>query len=249
MIHTASPYELCRCGVVHRASRDELPPFSKRRLRPFDAMFYSNTAKNGMLQWIADHCTHVALHTAYSESGANELASPYARSVITWGTPASGLLDYTGTPPAWTVPASTGLVPWVSGWNSATIGGGTIYFMVPLGGESIQPCSVETNTDGSANDIFCKGHNLPTGKPVVFWPSSGFALPSGITKGNVYYVITSGLATNSLRVSTALNGTAVDIADTGAPWNFCLQAFNPESYSAQGTLSAGAIRLDLAALF
>lgn len=52
------------------------------------------------------------------------------------------------------------------------------------------------------------GHGLGAGDPVVFRTTG--ALPSGLTAGTVYYVLATGLATDSFRVSTTPGGAAVN---------------------------------------
>lgn len=51
-------------------------------------------------------------------------------------------------------------------------------------------------------------HGLTAGTPVVFTTTG--ALPTGITAGTYYYVIATGLATDSFRVSATLGGSAVN---------------------------------------
>ena len=55
-------------------------------------------------------------------------------------------------------------------------------------------------------------HSLLAGMPVVF--STTGALPTGLTAGTIYYVISAGLATDSFRVSTSVGGSAVNTSGT-----------------------------------
>jgi uncharacterized protein (DUF1800 family) len=50
-------------------------------------------------------------------------------------------------------------------------------------------------------------HGLTSGTPVVFTTTG--ALPTGLTAGTTYYVITAGLTANAFEVSTTLGGSAV----------------------------------------
>lgn len=51
-------------------------------------------------------------------------------------------------------------------------------------------------------------HKLRAGDPVVF--STTGSLPTGITAGTTYYVITAGLTANEFQLSTTLGGTAIN---------------------------------------
>jgi uncharacterized protein (DUF1800 family) len=59
------------------------------------------------------------------------------------------------------------------------------------------------------------GHNLSANMPVVFASTS--TLPTGLTAGTTYYVISAGLTANSFEVSTSVGGSAVNatVAGTG----------------------------------
>ena len=229
MIHLPSP-RLCPCGVVHR----DAPPLA-HDLRPYDGFFLTAAAKNAGLDAIAALLAYGSLHSAYSNSGANEIAggSPaYARKALTWASASGGSVALSGTPYSWDVPAST--VAWLGFWSAAS--SGTFRGMLPAGGKAIQRCSVETSGDISSDLIFAPSHGYTAGNTVVFWGT----LPTGLTVGTIYYVIAAGLAANAFSVSTTLGGSAVDLTGT-APFVFLVQQTVVETFSAQGVfaLSAG----------
>ena len=56
--------------------------------------------------------------------------------------------------------------------------------------------------------VTLNNHGLTAGYPVIF--STTGALPTGITAGTVYYVISTGLTTNSFEISTSVGGAAVN---------------------------------------
>lgn len=66
------------------------------------------------------------------------------------------------------------------------------------------------------NDVIVPAHGYVANDRVVFYASMGSALPTGLTEGTVYHVISTGLATDSFRVSTSQGGSAVDITAAGA---------------------------------
>lgn len=69
-----------------------------------------------------------------------------------------------------------------------------------------------TITIASPAVITKTAHGLEAGMPVVF--STTGALPTGLTAGTIYYVISTGLATDSFRVSTSAGGSAVNTSGT-----------------------------------
>lgn len=246
MLHIASAYRLCPCGQLHRPK-----PQSAHDLRPFDDLYISATGKNLMLGALsvasATNADFGSLHTAYSTTGTNEVTggSPaYARAALTWAAASGGSVALAATLPTWNVPAST-TVAWWAGWDTVT--SGTFLFMAPLGAGTLQPCSTETSTDISNNDIYAKAHGYGAGTRVVFWGS----LPTGLSREDPtlgpYYVLATGLTTDSFRVSTASGGTVVDLTGT-QPFNFFVQKCVPETFSGQGTYSMSSGSIDLAAV-
>jgi hypothetical protein len=65
-----------------------------------------------------------------------------------------------------------------------------------------------TITIASPGVVTWTGHGLKAGASVVF--STTGALPTGITAGTTYYVLTAGLATDSFRISATPEGTVVN---------------------------------------
>ena len=66
-------------------------------------------------------------------------------------------------------------------------------------------------------------HGFVAGDQVVF--STTGALPTGLTKFTRYYVLSTGLTTNSFRVSTTSNGTAVNTSGSQSGTHFIANAF------------------------
>lgn len=243
MIHLPAP-RLCGCGVVHRmrVERD-----LAHRLRPYDGLFLTNTMKNLMLEAIDESLSTGAdfgsLHTAYSTTGTNEVTggSPaYARKGITWGAASSGSKALAATFPVFDVPGST-TVGWFGGWDAVTAG--NFLFMTPLGAGTIKNAMVEVAADITNNDIFVKAHGYVADTRVVFWGS----LPTGLSVGTIYYVIATGLTTDSFRVATTSAGTVIDLTGT-QPFGFFSQSCVPETFGAQGTYTLSSGSIDLGAI-
>lgn len=81
---------------------------------------------------------------------------------------------------------------------------------VGAGGKS----STVTITAANPGVVSWTAHGLQRNNTVVF--STTGALPSGLTAGTIYYVLSSGLATDSFRVAATPGGTAIDTSGGGA---------------------------------
>lgn len=212
-------------------------------------MYWSDTGKGLMLNAMDEAATGGAdfgsLHTAYSTTGSSEVTggSPaYARSALTWsaatGSPPSKSLA--ATLPSWNVPTAT-TVGWFGLWDEVT--SGNFLGMQPIGGGTLQACSVEVTGDLTSDTVFAKAHGFTTDTRVVFWGT----LPTGLSVGTIYYVGTA--ATDSFTLSTtAANANPVNITGT-APYNFQVQSCVPQTTVSQDvlSLSAGSINLNFVA--
>ena len=67
--------------------------------------------------------------------------------------------------------------------------------------------SIVTISIGANATITWANHGLPISAPIVF--STTIALPTGITAGTTYYILSTSYATGSFRISTAVEGSAV----------------------------------------
>lgn len=72
--------------------------------------------------------------------------------------------------------------------------------------------STVTITIATPGVVSWTAHGLFAGCPVVFTTTG--ALPTGLTAGTTYYVISAGLAADSFRVSTVAGGSAVNTSGT-----------------------------------
>lgn len=239
MIHVAG-MRLCRCGVVHRPAGSDLTDWR----RTYRMLFLANASKNSMLDQFGTIATFGSLHTAYSTTGTNEVTggSPaYARMGLTWASASGGSKALAATLPAWNVPASI-TVGWWGQWSA--VSAGTFYGMLPLGAGTLRPASVETSTDVSNADIYSNAHGYVLDNRVVFWGT----LPTGLTVGTIYWVIATGLAANSFRVSTTQGGAAVTLSGT-QPFAFFVQRAIPQTTVTQDiiTLASGSIDLSVVA--
>jgi len=173
---------------------------------------------------------HMSLHTAFPPSGANEVTggSPaYARQPFTFSSAASGAKSASAAE-TFDVPAGT-TVRAVATYDALT--SGTQKAWSPAGASARRAFSVDS-AGVTNNDIFSPAHGLAAGNSVLFWPTVGASLPTGLSEDTEYFVIATGLATDSFRVSATLGGSAVDITAIG---DGDVQKFTPEVFAGQGT--------------
>ena len=197
-------------------------------------MPYSDAYKNA----INDHgdtiATHTSIHTDWSASGANEATggSPaYARQATAFDASASGEMAMTGTE-VFDLAADT--YHFVGIWSAVTAG--TFYGMFPMGGGTANP-PVPFFGRNTGDVIVSDAHGFSdTENVVLFGPN----LPTGVTEGTVYFVITA--SANDFQVSLTEGGAAVVITVDGEG---IAQRVAPEILNAQGTLTINTATLGL----
>lgn len=86
-------------------------------------------------------------------------------------------------------------------------------FKVEWGADCVPTATVTISQD-DPGVVTWNGHGLLAGQPVVFETTG--QLPTGLTAGQVYYVIAAGLTADTFSVSTEPSGTAVDTTGSGA---------------------------------
>lgn len=185
---------------------------------------FTNAARTVMLNSVT--LAYLSAHSAYpGQTGANELSGGfYARAAAT-------IAAATGTPPTRSQAGSVDItinagatVRWIGACD--LVSAGNVYGVMPNGGSP-----KEFEVDVTNNLINCPAHGyISTGK-VAFY---GGTPPGGLTEGNVYFVIASGLATDQFRVSATLGGSAVTLTDVGAS-SCVVSTIVEESFSGPGT--------------
>lgn len=182
-----------------------------------------------------------SLHSAYSTTGANELAGgtpTYARKAAT-AAAASGRSKVWTPASAFDVPAAA-TVAWVGRWSLVTAG--TFFGMGPAGGGARRQFNVSDAADVTANTIDSPSHGFVAGNQVVFWAAAGAVLPAPLAEGTIYFVIATGLTTDVFSVSLTSGGAAVDITANG---DGEVQTIVPEVFAAQGQYTVSSDTLSL----
>jgi len=181
----------------------------------------------------------LGLHTTLGSAGTEVTGgSPaYARKAITWNAAATGSKDITAAV-TFDVPTGT-TVRAVQLWSLSTAG--TSRAWIPAGSTARRAFSVIAG-DLAGNTIQSPGHGLSAGQSVVFWPTIGAALPTGLVEDTEYFVIATGLTTDVFEVSATLGGAAVDITAIG---DGDVQKFTPEVFAGQGTYQVSSYPISL----
>ncbi len=98
--------------------------------------------------------------------------------------------------------------------------------------------SVITVTIASPGVVTWNAHGLTAGTPIKFTTTG--ALPTGITAGTQYYVIASGLSTNTFQFSTSIGGAAVNTTGTQSGTHTCLaEPILPANYTQFRRIGSG----------
>jgi hypothetical protein len=211
---------------------------------------FNDAAKNVMLDALdesATQITHVGVHTltdpgtgTNANSGEATGGSPaYGRQAVTWGAAASGQKANTG---ALTLDVPAGTYGYLTFWNASTGNTSNYRGYAPINGSVKGFFSVDTTL---TNDRFLSvAHGLSDGDRVILYNVFSETLPTGVSEGTVYFVVSS--TTDTFKVSATSGGAAVDVTGTGGGEGY-FQKIVPETFASQGqiTVAASALTLDL----
>lgn len=218
-------------------------------------MPFNDAAKNVMLDALdesATQITHVGVFTLADPGTATNATgteatggSPaYARQAVVWGAAASGQKANTG---ALTFDLPAGTYGFLCFFNASTGNTANYRGYTPMGGAAAIKGFFSTDTVLTNDQLFSIAHGLVDGDRVMLFNVFSEVLPTGVSEGTIYYVVSS--ATNTFKVSTTQGGAAVDITALGGGEGF-FQKVVPETFNAQGqlTVAVGALVLDATAM-
>lgn len=100
-----------------------------------------------------------------------------------------------------------------AGITDQSSGTSPIMYIGGVGGYAITPF---VGTDTSTMLLTIPSHGFSADDRIVFYTAEGVTLPTGITEGTVYYVLSSGLTTHQFKISTSSGGSAVSITGVGS---------------------------------
>jgi hypothetical protein len=172
----------------------------------------------------------LSLHTGFPPAGGNEVVggSPaYARKSFTWSSAAAGAKSISAAQ-TFDIPAGT-TVRAVASYDASTAGTQKVWS--PAGASARRAFSVDS-AGVTNNDLFSPAHGLVANDRVLVWATVGAALPTGVAEDTEYFVISTGLTTDSFRVSATLGGAAIDITAIG---DGDVQKYVAEVFAGQGT--------------
>lgn len=173
-----------------------------------DAAGIQNSAAAGSL--------YVSLHTAEPGEGGSQTTSEaaytnyarvaVARSVAGWTVSANQVSNAAAV----TFPTGglTGATITHFGIGTDSSGAGKLLYSGPLGTVVQGPFTAKVD-----DTITIPGHTLAVDERVAFYPAFGSSLPTGITEGTIYWVIT--VSGDDITISTTQAGGAVNITAVG----------------------------------
>lgn len=183
----------------------------------------------------------LSLHTGFPPAGGNEVTggSPaYARKSFTWSAASAGAKSISAAQ-TFDVPAGT-TVRAVAVYDASS--SGTQKCWSPAGASARRAFAVTDSTDVTNNDIWSPAHGLVANDRVLVWATIGAGLPTGLSEDTEYFVISTGLSTDSFRLSTTQGGAAVDITAIG---DGDVQKYVAEVFAGQGTYQVSTYTVSL----
>lgn len=180
---------------------------------------------------------YASLHSAYSSTGANELSggSPaYAREAVTWSAASGSSKASASVAAAFNVPGGT-TVSFVGLWSASS--GGTFAGMGPNDAGTVYAF---TATNASPGVFTAPGSSYAANDTVVVFPAAGATLPTGVTEGTIYYVVSP--STDTFELATSASGSGINLSAAGAG---IVQSVTSESFGAQGTFTLSSETLTL----
>jgi hypothetical protein len=219
-------------------------------------MPFNPTALNVMLDALdesATQITHIGIGnltdpgtgTNYAGTEATGGSPAYARQAVVWGAAASGLK--TGSSGILTFDVPAGTYGFFLYFNASTGNTSNYRGYAPFGGASALKGFASTDPTLTNDQFFSVAHGMADGDRVQLFNVFAETIPTGITEGTVYFVVSS--ATNTFKVSSTLGGAAVDVTAL-AGGEVYWQRVVPEVFGAQGqiTVAANALVLDATAI-
>jgi hypothetical protein len=149
---------------------------------------------------------YVSLHDGYpADTGANEIVGgSYARQAVTFNAASGGLMDNSGALNFTNMPSVT--IYGVGVWDAASAGNALYTGM--LGGAR------DAFTAADTGDVFtAPAHGLSDNDRVVLEAGFGGSLPTGVSEGTIYHVVSG--TTDTFQVSTSQGGAAVVLTADG----------------------------------
>lgn len=215
-------------------------------------MPFNTTSKNVALDALDEsntQITHIGVATAATEPGsgtnmagteASGGSPAYGRQSVTWGAAASEQKTNTN---ALTFDVPAGTYAYFPMFNASTGNTNNYRGYIPMGGAAAIKGFGTVDATLANDQLFSRGHGLSDGDRVLLFNVFAETLPTGLTEGTLYYVVSS--TTDTFKVSLTLGGAAVDITALGGG-EFFWQRVVPEVFASQGqiTVAAGQLLLD-----
>lgn len=175
-------------------------------------MSISNYAELALLNALFNN-TSIAVAQPYAqlhigspgETGTSNVAAETDRVAVSFANAASGAV-VSNDDTVWTSVAATESYSHISLWDASTAGNCLWYG--PLGAGTKAVC-----TATSADTFTSYAHGYSDNDRIEVFAREGAGLPTGISEGTLYYVVSS--ATDTFQLSTSQGGGAVNLTSNG----------------------------------
>jgi len=179
--------------------------------------------------------TNAATGTSAEATGGSPA---YARQAVTWAAASSG--QKTGSSGTLTFDVPAGTYAFFGMYSASTGNSNNYRGYIPFGGSSALKGFASVDTTLTNDRFFSVAAGISEKERVIISPVFGETIPTGLTDGAVYYVVSS--ATDTFKVSTTQGGGAIDITATGGGEVYW-QRVIVETFAAQGQITVAANQL------
>jgi hypothetical protein len=183
------------------------------------------------------------LGTTATGTEASGGAPAYARQAVTLAAAAAEAKSNSGI---LTFDVAPGTYGFISLHNTSTGNlSGNYLGYCPING-SVKGFGVIDATGVTNDTITSSAHGLTTDDRVQIFDTFGAGIPAGLTEGQLYFVLASGLTADVFKVGATSGGAAINITAQGEVY---FQKIIPEVFASQGqiTVAVGALVLDATA--
>ncbi|EDY17397.1 Protein of unknown function DUF1800 [Chthoniobacter flavus Ellin428] len=190
--------------------------WNSHSLIPGTPVVFTSSATNGLPTGLTAGATYYVLSAGLTANTFEVAGTPGGAAINTSGTQsgtqtAFSFTAFYGLPRYGDYPSSLANLSWPS-QPSATLPSTNNYSVRWDGYLSPTETSTVTTSSASPCVVTWTNHGLQPGAPVVF--STTGALPTGLTAGTTYFVISAGLTANAFEVSATPGGSAVNTSGT-----------------------------------
>jgi hypothetical protein len=212
---------------------------------------YNDTGKNAALSGgLGNGITNIGVlqngdpGTGTNFAGTEATGGGYARLAVSWAAAATGLRSNSAL---LTFDVAAGTYSDLLFMNASSGNTNNYLGYAPINGSVKGYGVVPDSAAVTADLVYSAAHGLVANDQVRVYNVFAESLPTGLTEGTRYYVISTGLTADAFKLSTSQGGSAVDITAVG---DLYFQKVIPETFASTGQISVAiaALVLDATAI-